>query len=65
MALSARRKTAGIGLLVAGVAMLVLPGPGILTILAALSILNGGSEDDEPAVRQLPDTSSLGGWTQR
>ena len=37
------RITLGAGLIVAGVAMLVLPGPGILAILAGGAMLSGES----------------------
>lgn len=43
------RITAGSSLLLAGVAMLVLPGPGIFAILAALALL----ERDLPIAREL------------
>jgi len=37
------RITLGFGLIVAGAAMLVLPGPGILTIIAGSAVLSGDS----------------------
>lgn len=43
--------TGGLILLIAGVFMLVLPGPGILTILAALAVL----AKDIPAAARLKD----------
>lgn len=43
------RITAGSTLLLAGLAMLVLPGPGIFAILAALALL----ERDLPIAREL------------
>jgi hypothetical protein len=36
----------GVGIVLAGVAMLFLPGPGLLTILAGLAVL--GSEFERP-----------------
>ena len=45
------RVGAGAVLLVAGVAMLLLPGPGLLTIAAALGVL----QRDIPAARRLVD----------
>lgn len=44
----AARISAGIGLLAAGAAMLVLPGPGLLTIAAGATLL----ERDVPLVRR-------------
>jgi len=43
------RLAAGLGLTVSGLAMLVLPGPGLLTLLAAAHVL----ADDIPGVRGL------------
>ena len=40
MLLRALRITGGIGLLLAGTAMLVLPGPGVVTIVAGLAVLS-------------------------
>ena len=37
---SIARVTAGFGLIIAGVFMLVLPGPGIVTIVAGLALLS-------------------------
>ncbi|MCA9493747.1 MAG: hypothetical protein KC621_27630 [Myxococcales bacterium] len=47
----AARISAGIGLLAAGAAMLVLPGPGLLTIAAGAAML----ERDIPLVRRWTD----------
>ena len=45
------RVTAGMIMLIAGVIMLVLPGPGIVTIVAALALL----ARDVPAAARLKD----------
>lgn len=45
------RITSGLILLVAGILMLVLPGPGILTIVAALAVL----AKDIPAAGRAQD----------
>jgi len=45
------RLAAGIALAIAGVAMLVLPGPGLLTLLGAAHLL----ADDIPGLRSLLD----------
>jgi len=45
----ALRLAAGAGLTVAGLAMLVLPGPGLLTLLGAAHLL----ADDIPGLRSL------------
>lgn len=42
------RRASATGLIVAGTAMLVLPGPGVVTILVGLSML----ERDLPVVRR-------------
>jgi hypothetical protein len=73
----AGRLIAGGALVTAGVAMMVLPGPGILTVLAGLAVL----ERDVPvahralaAVRRrfgrkdasaLPDPAGEGAWRRR
>ncbi len=59
------RITSGLGLIVAGVAMLVLPGPGILTILVGSALLSGDtargsiSTDSSslPSVDNLPKSA--------
>jgi hypothetical protein len=38
-AVRAARVSGGVGLIAAGVAMLVLPGPGILAVLAGIALL--------------------------
>ena len=43
------RITAGVGLVILGIFLLVLPGPGILTIVAGLALL----AKDIPAVGRL------------
>jgi len=43
------RLAAGLGLTIAGVAMLVLPGPGLLTLLGAAHLV----ADDVPGLRDL------------
>jgi drug/metabolite transporter (DMT)-like permease len=55
----ALRIAAGTGLALAGVAMLVLPGPGLLTLLAAAKLL----ADDVPAARRL--TGPVERWLGR
>jgi hypothetical protein len=45
----AARISSGVGLIVAGVAMLVLPGPGILTVMSGLALLS----HDLPAAARL------------
>ncbi len=42
---SVSRYSIGLMLLLAGLGMLVLPGPGILTILVGLALIGLGSED--------------------
>lgn len=49
MLLRALRITGGIGLLLAGTAMMVLPGPGVVTIVAGLVVLSS----EWPAARRL------------
>ncbi|MEA1903309.1 MAG: PGPGW domain-containing protein [Actinomycetota bacterium] len=45
------RISAGVGLVIVGIFLLVLPGPGILTILAGLALLS----KHIPAVERLAD----------
>jgi len=52
------RSVMGVGLVLAGAAMLVLPGPGVLTIVAGLTLL----ERDVPAVGRW--MAWLRGWWQ-
>lgn len=54
----ALRLSSGIGLLVAGAAMMVLPGPGVVTMLAGLALL----ERDLPAARRVTGTLRRG-WS--
>jgi hypothetical protein len=50
----AARIGGGLSLLLAGVAMLVLPGPGVLTIAGAVSLLSR----DLPWARRLRDAAA-------
>ncbi len=54
------RINAGIALLVAGVAMLVLPGPGIITILAGIAVLAGKRGKSSPPVAVVTTSSAAG-----
>ena len=60
------KNLAGLILLLAGVAMMVLPGQGVITLLVALSLLEfPGKRRLELRLVQQPQVASVIGWIRR
>lgn len=62
----ATRIAAGSGLIVLGIPMLVLPGPGLLTIFAGISVVSSEFEWAERVVEKVKEkTARLRGEDER